>query len=285
MFVNLTRMALLYRMPPAPLSRFVAVMWMQLWDGARQGSSYRHERLMPSGEAELIFHLELPFVRTYEMCGSGQLRERRLPRAALCGPHMRPFLIDAAPENVVGVHFRPGGIFPFFAPPASELANAHIALEDLWGSVARELQEQLLTGESPDEKFAVLSGLLLRRLRENRKPGHPAVSFTWRTLECAPRRTMTQITNEIGLSRRHLIHRFEQEVGLAPKAFARVRRFQRVLRDVHPQAQVDWAEVALDCGYYDQAHFIHEFREFSGMTPSAYFAHRTRHSNHVAAES
>jgi AraC-like DNA-binding protein len=70
-------------------------------------------------------------------------------------------------------------------------------------------------------------------------------------------------------------------VGLAPKVFCRVRRFQRVLRMLHKTTQVDWADVALECGYYDQAHFIHDFQSFCGLTPSAYLAAATPHLNHV----
>jgi AraC-like DNA-binding protein len=92
---------------------------------------------------------------------------------------------------------------------------------------------------------------------------------------------VSAVTDYIGISTRRFIQLFHQQVGLTPKAFCRVRRFQRVLRSVHGRREVDWAQVALDCGYYDQPHFIHDFQAFSGFTPSAYLALATTHLNHV----
>jgi methylphosphotriester-DNA--protein-cysteine methyltransferase len=89
------------------------------------------------------------------------------------------------------------------------------------------------------------------------------------------------VIDRIGLSQRRLIDLFHDQVGLTPKAFCRVRRFQRVLETVHRKPGVDWAQVALDGGYYDQAHFIHDFQGFSGMTPATYLARATEHLNHV----
>ena len=90
------------------------------------------------------------------------------------------------------------------------------------------------------------------------------------------------MTREIGLSPRRFIEVFKDEVGLRPKVFCRVRRFQRVLASIHRQESVEWADVAVACGYYDQAHFIHDFRAFSGINPTAYLERRGRHRNHVA---
>src|SRR5262249_40628 len=93
--------------------------------------------------------------------------------------------------------------------------------------------------------------------------------------------TIASITGAIGHSHRRFIQLFRQQVGLTPKAFCRVLRFQQSLITVHGARQVDWSEVALDCGYFDQAHFIHDFQWFWGMTASAYLAAATPHLNHV----
>ena len=93
--------------------------------------------------------------------------------------------------------------------------------------------------------------------------------------------TISGVIDRIGLSQRRFIELFRDQIGLTPKAFCRVRRFQRVLESVHRKPAVDWAQVALDGGYYDQAHFIHDFQNFSGMTPAMYLARATEHLNHV----
>jgi AraC-like DNA-binding protein len=96
-----------------------------------------------------------------------------------------------------------------------------------------------------------------------------------------PAPPVSDVADEVGLSARRFIELFKDEVGLAPKLFCRVRRFQRAVRLVHGRTDVDWADVALDCGYFDQAHLIHEFREFSGLSPTAYLRVRSSHLNHV----
>ena len=94
-------------------------------------------------------------------------------------------------------------------------------------------------------------------------------------------RTIADVTGQIGLSAKRFIQVFAGEVGLTPKLFCRVRRFQRTLRAMGQGRPVEWATLAADCGYFDQAHFIHDFRAFSGINPSTYIAQRTEHLNHV----
>jgi methylphosphotriester-DNA--protein-cysteine methyltransferase len=90
------------------------------------------------------------------------------------------------------------------------------------------------------------------------------------------------VTDQIGLSQRRFIQVFRDEVGLTPKLFCRIQRFQEVLRRIGKGQQFEWVDVALDCGYYDQAHFINDFQAFSGLNPTAYLAHpRDRNPNHV----
>jgi transcriptional regulator GlxA family with amidase domain len=89
------------------------------------------------------------------------------------------------------------------------------------------------------------------------------------------------VTERIGMSARCFIEAFRNEVGMTPKAYCRVRRFQQIIRQAWGQREVDWAAVAGSCGYYDQAHFIHDFKQFCGLTPSVYLARRGRHPSHV----
>ena len=89
------------------------------------------------------------------------------------------------------------------------------------------------------------------------------------------------MTDSIGLSAKRFIERFREQVGITPKVYCRIRRFQRAVTMATRGRQVEWTRVALDCGYFDQAHFIHDFRSFAGLTPSAYQSARTSFQNHV----
>ena len=83
------------------------------------------------------------------------------------------------------------------------------------------------------------------------------------------------------MSQRRFIGLFKDEIGLTPKSFCRIRRFQRTVGLLHRTEIVDWADVAPVCGYYDQSHMIHDFQDFAGLSPTDYLARRTAHMNHV----
>jgi AraC-like DNA-binding protein len=229
---------------------------------------------------ELVINLNEDQSRVYDRRNPNQFQATR--GALLVGAQSEFFVIDTAEQAcVIGVHFKPGGAFPFFKLPASELHNQHVSLDLLWGRGACEVRERLLEASTPEDKFRILEESLLAH---SAKPllRHPAVSYALR--EFGNRRdtpSIADVTGQIGLSSRRFIDVFSDEVGLTPKLFCRVRRFQKVLRSIGTGGEVDWTDVALACGYFDQAHFIHDFRAFSGLSPTAYVAHRTEHLNHV----
>jgi AraC-like DNA-binding protein len=146
--------------------------------------------------------------------------------------------------------------------------------------VANRIREQLLESPSPEAKARVLENALLAA---NVTPErHPAVAFALDEFRASPEtQKIADVTGRIGLSPRRFIDPFRNEIGLTPKLFCRVRRFQKVLRQISAGGAVNWTDVALKCGYFDQAHFIHDFRCFSGINPSSYTANYGGHANHV----
>ena len=263
--------------PQPPLSRFVDLFWF--YDGYSPGP-HKKERLMPDGSVELVINLKENEARIYDR--DNLARCERLPGAILAGPHSRFFVIDTAQQvSVMGIHFKPGGAFPFFKLPAIELHNLHVSLEDLWGVEAGLLRERLLEAPTPQKKFQVIEDCLLAQAFKPLER-HRAVGFAlglFRNIHTAP--AMADVSDRIGISSRRFIQLFSSEVGLTPKLFCRVRRFQHVLQMIHRRTDCDWVDVAADCGYFDQAHFIHDFKAFSGINPTTYLAQKTEHLNHV----
>ena len=270
-------MLYLTHLPGPPLNQFVELFWF--YDGF-PSRAHKKERLMPDGSIELVINLNEDETRIYDRHNLEKCD--RLPGSVLCGPHSSFFVIDTAEQDsVMGIHFKPGGAFPFFKLPADELQNMHVSLEDLWGREAKLMRERILEAPTPKMKFQVLEESLLARtakpLERHRAVNHALALF--RNIHTAP--AMAEISEQIGISSRRFIQLFSNEVGLTPKVFSRVRRFQQVLRTVHSGVDFDWAEIAADCGYYDQAHFIHDFRAFSGINPTTYSLQKTEHLNHV----
>jgi AraC-like DNA-binding protein len=268
-------MLYLCRVPSPPLDRFVSSVWFC----QSAPRPFAFERVLPSGAAQLIVNLKEDRTRTYHpdsgavsaTCGT-----------VLSGVSTRYAIIDTAEQEcVAGVCFHPGGMAPFFRMPASELCDSGAPLESLWGSgrVSR-LREQLLAAPSPATKLDALE----RAMAEAWTPQalDPAVRFALDQFVARPQAAnIAAVADRTGLSGKRLVERFKTAVGMAPKRYCRLLRFQKALASAEHGRRVDWTRIALDCGYFDQAHFIHDFRSFAGITPTGYDAGRTQFRNHV----
>jgi AraC-like DNA-binding protein len=253
-------MALCRRDVCPELAPFVRSLWLA---DAYVAGPHRRERILPTGECSLI--LDLP-----------------RGAAGISGPHIEAIEIETAAEfSVAGVAFTPGGIVPFVDGPATELVNQHVPLEVLWGGLAAELNGKVHDAKTPASKLAAMEQVLVELVRRG-KPGDAAVRYAIRAFDGG---TVTDrvgaVVGRIGLSHRRFLDLFRSEVGLTPKQFARIRRFQRVLQHIRNGGRVEWTHVALSCGYFDQSHFIREFRTFSGVTPTAYSGASGPHLNHL----
>ncbi|MGB1287666.1 MAG: helix-turn-helix domain-containing protein, partial [Aggregatilineales bacterium] len=172
---------------------------------------------------------------------------------------------------------KPGGALSFFGVTANELHNRHIPLSLLWGQCANDLYEQLLAAQTPDACFQILEETLLARLYRA-KHRHQAVAYALTAFgQLAPQMQVTDVVDSIGLSATRFIQVFREDTGFTPKRYMRLLRFQQALQHLAHQTALDYVDIALLCGYYDQAHFINEFRYFSGITPSQYMPQSKDH--------
>ena len=263
--------------PGPPLDEYIDRFWF-----CSDTPSHPRERILPSGTVELVINLTGDEIRIYDP--SDLARTRRYSGAAVSGPYSNFFLIDPLVHaSIIGVHFRPGRAIPLLGVPASEVADAHVDLESLWGRAAAELRERLCEGATPAQRFAVLEEVLLGRLRQP-PPWHGAIPIALDAFEQADSGVKVRdLARQVGLSQRRFIQLFTAEVGMTPKLYGRVRRFQRARELVRKATEPDWAALALACGFFDQSHLIRDFGEFSGLSPVAYVNQMTKHVllNHV----
>jgi AraC-like DNA-binding protein len=200
----------------------------------------------------------------------------------VCGARSEFAVIDAASQrSVMGVQFKAGGAVPLLGFPAGDLRNQYVSLDVAWGRQASDLHDQLLHARSAKARFQVLESTLIRRL--SRAPEQSAaVNCSLAALDRAPHdQAIGEVCNAVGLSARRFIEVFCDHVGMTPKLYCRVRRFQSALSLIGAQSNIDWARVALACGYFDQAHFNRDFRAFAGVTPTTYLTGRGEHQNHL----
>jgi AraC-like DNA-binding protein len=174
----------------------------------------------------------------------------------------------SGPSGGVQIDFTLLGARLFLGMPLRDLTNRIVALGDLLGADARRLEVQLYEAPSWDARFALLDREIGRRLLSSAGPSRAVRGAWWRLASTAGRASIAGIVNEIGCSQKHLIDQFRAEIGLPPKTVGRVLRFGQavtLLRDGQPRRLAD---IAAACGYYDQAHFTRDAREFAGATPS-----------------
>lgn len=264
------------RFAPRPeLAPFVQFIWFYQGEATAAG----RERTLPTGEMGLIVSLRSESMRVYDRDDLRRYETRR--GAIVLGASSQSGVIDrTAQADVAGVQFRMGGGFPFFGYPAGEFQDATVSLEDVWGRAARDLRERLLSAPDGPSRAALIEEALVAQARPIER--HPAVGYAVREFHRAPAPpSVLDVTAEVGLSPKRFIQLFREQVGLPPKLFGRVRRFQGAVKSAFGRPDVDWAGIALDAGYYDQPHFVREFRDFSGMTPGSYLASQGRFLNHV----
>jgi AraC-like DNA-binding protein len=252
-----------------PLDTCIERLWL-LSDAPAQSK----ERIAASGTIDLGINLRENRFRIYDP--AKPQRSKRFSGAVVSGTHTGPFVIDPRElVSVMGVRFRPGGAFPFLGVPASELADTHVDLEALWGSPAIELHERLCAAKTPTERFDLLEKALMAHLFRPLE-SHYAVRFALDTFRRASFGfAIRDVAREAGLSQRRFIQLFAREVGLSPKLFCRVRRFRQTLETVRHTAEPNWAQVSMDCGYYDQSHLIRDFQFFSNLSPAEYVRQRS----------
>jgi AraC-like DNA-binding protein len=244
--------------PGPPLADFVEYLW-----ALRDAPAHSTERIVPSGTLELVVNLHEDVLRIHDPETRGW---RKYSGAVVSGAYRRFFVIDARDHaSIVGVHFRPGGAWAFLGAPPGELADRHIDLATLWGRSAIELREQLCAAPTSAERFTLLKRALRAHLVDYR-PGHPAVPFALGQL-ARPGVTVGEVASDVQLSRRRLIQVFTTEVGMTPKRFSRVLRFQRASGLARRVDAPDWGRLAHACGYFDQSHLIHDVSEFTGTLP------------------
>ena len=268
---------LVARPPTPPLNEYVACLWY----AAGNALSHHRERVLPTGTLDIVFQLgdEPIQVFGHEHDAIG----KRLGRAVVAGAQSRYFVLPTSQQSqVAGIHFRPGGAARFLAAPLSEITDQHVDLEDIWGREAIELRQRLLEAASPTALSALLEQALLRRIRDP-EASYPAAIRSAELFAANPSLArIRQVSDSTGCSPKRFIRMFHDAIGLTPKLYCRVKRFQALLDEIALGGRIEWAKVALDCGYYDQSHMIRDFRAFAGITPQAYRPVEAGRKNHVA---
>jgi AraC-like DNA-binding protein len=205
--------------------------------------------------------------------------KREIGHAIVGGVRSTYYVRDISePVRSVGAQLHPGASEILFGAPADELAGRHTPLEDLWGYTAVETRERLLDGNTLDQRLDIFEALLVARLPRVRGL-HPAVAHALERFSTTT--DVREVVRQTGYSHRRFIELFSRAVGLTPKLYCRVIRFQQAVELTAGKRSAPWVDLALAAGYSDQSHFNRQFREFAGVTPGEYDELSPSSPNHV----
>jgi AraC-like DNA-binding protein len=248
--------------PPRPaLAPYVEAVWFC----ASEPVAHHFERVIPSGRSQLIV----------------DLTDSDRPPVVL-GLQTRAVVLDTAVfRRLVGVVFKAGGMRAIVGERADLLQDRVIPLDAIWPR-AGELADRLREQATPVAAMSILESALVERLCERPLAVHDFVQAAACEFERFPHiARVRDVATAYGMSGRRFADLFREHIGLTPKIYCRVHRFQRVIRRIASGLPVNWSDVAHAGGYSDQPHLVHEFREFSGLSPTAYLASDRTHPNHV----
>ena len=263
--------------PAAPLASCVDTIWFV----SRPALPHSRERSLPTGRVDLVIPLLQDGVVRFDCVDSAVAQHLR--GAVVSGAHDR-FAVRGmgGPSSVIGVHFKAGGAAALLGGALRDLRNRTVLLDELWGPMARDLRERLQAAPQVAQKLRIVEAALLARLAEA-PPADAMVAWALQALARDPAAARIEaVQRASGCPAQQFIRRFEAAVGLTPKRYARVLRFNALLPRLVRVGPIDWAEVAVEGGYFDQSHMIHEFKRLAGVTPAAYAPVHASQPTHVA---
>ncbi len=237
------------------------------------------DRLIPDGTANLI--IELGDEPQYIYDNDSLAPKTKYTKAWISGMQLDFISISASNKGLCVIQFHAAGAYPILHIPAYELNNRVVDAELILGKSILDLRDKISETAGMEKKFEVIEGWLTSRLRNQTVPEEVVKYAVHQTMMSPSHATINELIVKTGYSHKHFIRLFSKYVGITPKQYQRIIRFNHVLESINNGHYVDWASLSLDCGYYDQAHFIKEFRKFSGLNPQEYLAEQGEYLNYI----
>lgn len=262
--------------PAFPLNQFIeAFIYFERFEHA-----HTVDRFLPNGDTEILidFHDTPQYI--YD---NNTLKEiQACNQVWTSGLRTEPITIPSGNgAKMMVISFKKGAAGVFFPFPMDEISDCVVDADLVWGSGFSLLRELLLATDDIDIRFQFVEDFLLKNFKGKLDP-NPCVSFAVREMIDRPDGlSIARMNEKIGYSQKHFTQMFRKQVGVTPKSFLKIMRFQKAVRAIDAASDIDWGDVAVASGFYDQAHFIHDFKHFSGFTPERYAQIHTNYQNYI----
>lgn len=237
------------------------------------------DKLLPDGSINLLMDMSNKPSRLYHDL---ELKKSTAFNGSfISGQHKGYMLIEANHSSMMVTRFKPGGAFPFFDFPVSELNNSVKQLEPIWGDKVEKTRKAIIAEKEIEKKFELIEEFYVSKIRTDFKRDEAFETVIAHLIANPHLSNIRELAGLMGVSQKHLITLFDKRVGLKPKYLARIFRFQKAIQKLEHQDKIDWIDIAHECGYYDQSHFIRDFLEFSGINPSDYQYLKGEYMNYI----
>lgn len=259
-------MIYLERKPSKVLQKYIKCIWTIEYNGMLTFSE--SERILPDGYTEIIINYS-----DMLKCAIDGTQQQFMNTSFASGPFTKYIHLEATGKvGLLGIRFWPGMMHTFFNIPMSELTNNYFDLSFIAKEFSKEVEYKVLSSKNFEERYSLLDGTLLKHLMRNFAPPNRIVEEAIHEITYSNGMiSVENLSEKLGISSRQLERLFNVQLGLTPKMFNRIIRFQNIFNELEANRINNWLILALQCGYYDQAHFIKEFKQFSGMNPNSYF--------------
>jgi AraC-like DNA-binding protein len=270
---------MLYReFTPVPaLSRYIKCIWTL--EGQAHDLTAK-EKVLPDGCMELVCHYGDSF-----KCFRDEKQEKQ-PHSFLFGQLTR--YIELSPSGSIGiiaVRFFPQGLQAFLKLPLREITDQWVSMQDVFGNGWKDIEDRLPEAGTAESRAQLLQSFLLQQMLRNNNYDHLAEEWVTRILGSGGLVSVDDLTKGQRISYRHMERRFTSAVGINPKMLARITRLQQFLKAVQRGQVNSLTALACDMGYYDQSHFVKDFKSFTGLTPRQYFSGAHLLAGQLASES
>ncbi len=262
--------------PVVPLSQFIDVFIY--YDSVSHDHAV--DRFLPNGNTEiLIDFLDTPqYIYDNETLKEMQACHHVWASGVRTEPITIPSGNDAA---MMVIAFKKGMAAPFFPFPMSEISDCVVDADLVWGSDFGELREAMLATKDIARRFLMVEAFLLQKF-QSKLNLNPCVAYALGEMTARPDEiSIARMNQKIGYSQKHFIDMFRKQVGVTPKSYLRIMRFQKAVQSIAAATAIDWGHISQECGFYDQAHFINDFKHFSGFTPDQYGKIHINYQNYI----
>lgn len=260
----------LEKQPSPHLAEYVKCFWSM--EDSAPATLAAPEPVVPDGCLEIVFNLADRFHRFH---AANDIETQ--PATIVAGQMRRSVLIKPTGRiSLFGIRFQHAGAFPFFQFSLSELTDRIESIDSVWGASGKEIEGRIFEAGTFAERTAVVETIFTSQLTSNKKFDRSIIEAARLIVGKDGGVPIRRAAKSVGVSERQLEREFKQKIGVSPKLFSRIIRFQRLLKSLEGEGADGLLEKALEFGYYDQAHMAHEFKEFAGTSPAKFIddAHR-----------